>query len=94
MLKVGDAAPDFSLPSAGMHLRSLGDYGTALLVLYFYPRDDTPGCTLQATDFTEMINQFAAAGAQVVGVSQDGRSHACRRFGIEYGTANCCLGQP
>jgi len=63
MLKVGDAAPDFSLPNADMHLQSLGDYRAALLVLYFYPRDDTPGCTLQATDFTEMINQFESAGA-------------------------------
>lgn len=71
LVKAGDIAPDFMLPDADMQLRSLRDFEDKILVLYFYPRDDTPGCTLQATDFSEMVGRFSRAGARVVGVSQD-----------------------
>lgn len=71
MLRPGDRAPDFSLPDTDMQLRTLADFAGRILVLYFYPKDDTPGCTLQATDFTELLDEFERAGAAVVGVSGD-----------------------
>jgi peroxiredoxin len=71
MLRVGDRAPDFSLPDADMQLRSRSDFAGRHLVLYFYPKDDTPACTLQATDFSELAEAFEAEAAQVVGVSAD-----------------------
>nr|MCU0936056.1 peroxiredoxin [Gammaproteobacteria bacterium] len=71
MLGPGDNAPNFSLPDSEMHLRTLADFAGRKLVLYFYPKDDTPGCTLQATDFTELLDDFESAGAVVVGVSAD-----------------------
>lgn len=71
MLCPGDKAPNFSLPDSEMHLRTLAEFAGRKLVLYFYPKDDTPGCTLQATDFTELLDEFEAAGAAVVGVSAD-----------------------
>ncbi len=70
-VRLGDVAPDFILPDAEMQLRSLSDLTDKTLVLYFYPRDDTPGCTLQATDFSEMVGRFSRARARVVGVSPD-----------------------
>jgi peroxiredoxin len=71
MLSPGDRAPSFSLPDADMQIRTLADFAGRVLVLYFYPKDDTPGCTLQATDFTELLDEFEAAGAAVVGISAD-----------------------
>ncbi len=71
MLQEGDRAPDFSLPTADMEVRSLEDFSGRALVLYFYPKDDTPGCTIQANEFTELLDQFEEAGAHVVGVSRD-----------------------
>ena len=71
MLAPGDRAPNFSLPDTDMQLRTLADFAGSVLVLYFYPKDDTPGCTIQATDFTELLDEFEATGAAVVGVSGD-----------------------
>lgn len=71
MLKEGEAAPDFALPDTDMRVRTLEGFLDHNLVLYFYPRDDTPGCTLQATEFSEMLGRFARVGATVVGVSPD-----------------------
>jgi len=71
MLGPGDKAPNFTLPDADMQIRTLADFAGRLLVLYFYPKDDTPGCTLQATDFTELLDEYEATGAAVVGVSAD-----------------------
>ncbi len=71
MLQEGDKAPDFSLPTADMEVRSLADFSGRALVLYFYPKDDTPGCTIQANEFTELLEEFDEAGAHVVGVSRD-----------------------
>ena len=70
-LDVGDAAPDFSLPTdGGGHARLAGLRGKAI-VLYFYPKDDTSGCTAEAIAFSGLKAKFAAAGAAVVGVSPD-----------------------
>ena len=71
MIDIGDMCPDWSLPTADGGEASLADYRGRLLVLYFYPRADTPGCTTQAQDFTNLLPRFHAAGAAVVGVSKD-----------------------
>ena len=68
---VGVPAPDFSLPDQNGRLRSLAEFRGKWLVLYFYPRDDTPGCTRQACAFRDDRQNLAALGAEVVGVSVD-----------------------
>jgi peroxiredoxin Q/BCP len=75
--KVGEAAPDFSLPDQNGVMRSLKEFSGKWLVLYFYPKDDTPGCTQEACAFRDDLHKLEALGAQVVGVSvDDGKSHA------------------
>ena len=72
MLKAGDQAPDFELPTADMSMLRLSDFlGKKHLVLYFYPKDDTPGCTMEAIEFSERADQFAELDALVLGVSAD-----------------------
>jgi peroxiredoxin Q/BCP len=66
----GDKAPDFELETADGPVR-LADFADGVLVLYFYPKDDTTGCTREAQDFTALAGDFAKAGAKVVGVSKD-----------------------
>jgi peroxiredoxin Q/BCP len=68
---VGDKAPDFSLPTNGEGKLSLGNLKGKKVVLYFYPRDDTPGCTTEAKDFTSAKKDFDAIGAEIVGISKD-----------------------
>ena len=70
-LKIGDLAPDFTLPKNGGGVVSLSEYRGKKVVLYFYPQDDTQTCTLQAIDFTSKVDAFAKAGATVIGVSPD-----------------------
>ena len=70
-LQTGDSAPDFTLPRDGEGALSLADFGGRKLALYFYPKDDTSGCTAEAKDFSALAADFAAAGADVVGVSPD-----------------------
>ncbi len=68
---LGQAAPSFTLPRDGGSEVSLSDYADRIVVLYFYPKDDTPGCTTEAIDFSADIDAFAKAGAVVLGVSRD-----------------------
>ena len=69
---VGDAAPEFTLPAAPDRKKvSLADFRGKPVVLYFYPRDMTPGCTTQACDFRDANDDFDAAGATVLGISPD-----------------------
>ena len=70
-LKVGDQAPDFDLPGDGDKAVRLQDYRGNPLVLYFYPKDMTSGCTRQAEDFRDQLAEFSSKGAAVVGVSRD-----------------------
>ncbi len=70
-LNVGDKAPDFNLPSDGGGTVKLSDYKGRKLVLYFYPKDDTPGCTKEACTFTENIKAFEKLDCAVIGVSKD-----------------------
>lgn len=70
-LSIGDIAPDFSLPGNGDTTLSLTDFKGKNVVLYFYPKDDTPGCTTEAKDFTAMADDFQAANTVVIGMSKD-----------------------
>ena len=67
----GSKAPAFSLPRDGGKTVSLADFKGQNLVLYFYPRADTPGCTIEAKDFSQLATAFTKAGAAVLGVSAD-----------------------
>ena len=71
MLKTGDVAPAIELPDTDMKLCSLAEFAGSWIMVYFYPKDDTPGCTTEANEFTALIDEFAAAGAVVLGVSKD-----------------------
>lgn len=69
-LEIGAKAPDFSIETTEGK-RTLSAYRGKQLVLYFYPKDDTPGCTNEARDFSDLSSQFEAAGAKILGVSRD-----------------------
>ncbi|AKG20650.1 peroxiredoxin [Calothrix sp. 336/3] len=82
-VKIGDRAPNFTLPSQNGSTVSLGDFQGKSLVLYFYPKDDTPGCTAESCAFRDQYEVFKAAGAEVVGVSSDSpESH--QKFAAKY----------
>lgn len=70
-LKTGQKAPDFKLPDENGKLHKLSDYKGKTVVLYFYPADDTPGCTLEACNFRDDYLKYKAAGAVILGVSPD-----------------------
>lgn len=70
-LSIGDKAPNFSMASDGGGTVSLSDYKGRFLVLYFYPKDDTPGCTKEAIGFTQSKADFEALGADILGISKD-----------------------
>jgi len=77
MLKVGDKAPSFALPDSSGAIVSLKDFKGKKLVLYFYPKDDTPGCTKEACSFRDNLARVRGKGAAVIGVSADSvKSHA------------------
>ncbi|MFA4985132.1 MAG: thioredoxin-dependent thiol peroxidase [Candidatus Brocadiia bacterium] len=79
----GHSAPNFSLANQDERLISLSEHHGRYVVLYFYPKDDTPGCTTEAKDFTSRIDEFRKAGAEVIGVSPDStQSHL--RFCIRH----------
>jgi thioredoxin-dependent peroxiredoxin len=85
MLEPGNPFPDFSLPNQDGRIVSLPDFAGKWLVVYFYPKDDTPGCTIQGKSFTASKSDFDNAGITVVGVSQDdANSHKsfCDKFGF------------
>lgn len=71
MAQTGEMAPDFTLPTNGGGEVTLSALKPAKVVVYFYPRDDTPGCTTEALEFTARIAEFDAAGAKVIGISKD-----------------------
>lgn len=70
-LQIGDKAPDFSMPLNGDQTYSLGDAKGKYLVFYFYPKDSTPGCTIEARDFSAMKEAFGALNCYILGVSRD-----------------------
>ena len=71
MLNAGDKAPNVTLPLPDGSSTSVADQAGKILVLYFYPKDDTPGCTTEAKDFSALAADFAEAGATIIGVSKD-----------------------
>ena len=87
MLTVNQNAPTFSVNNQNNELISLSDYaGTKNVVLYFYPKDDTPGCTIEANQFTALASEFAEADSVVLGVSKDScESHQAfiDKFGLK-----------
>ena len=83
-IKVGDRVPDFSLPSQTGTTVNISDLiGTKSLVIYFYPKDDTPGCTAESCAFRDSYEVFTDAGAEVIGISADSpQSH--QQFAQKY----------
>lgn len=71
MLEIGDTAPDFTLPRDGGETMTLSAQRPGKVVLYFYPKDDTPGCTKEAIAFTDHLQAFADANTTIIGVSKD-----------------------
>lgn len=71
MLEKGTKAPEFSLPDENGEIRNLSDYKGKKLILYFYPRDNTPGCTKQACGFADLYPQFSEKDVEIVGISKD-----------------------
>ena len=93
MLQVGTKAPDFSLPDQNGQAHTLEEYKGKKVVLYFYPKDNTPGCTKQACAFGELYPQFLEQGAVVLGVSKDSvASH--KKFEEKYGLPFTLLSDP
>lgn len=84
MLEVGSKAPGFELPDQNGTMRSLEEFKGKKVILYFYPKDNTPGCTKQACGFGELYPQFQEKDAVVIGVSKDSvASH--KKFEAKYG---------
>ena len=84
MLEVGTKAPDFTLPDQNGEMHSLSDYLGQKVILYFYPKDSTPGCTKQACSFGELMPQFKEKGVVIIGISKDSvASH--KKFEEKYG---------
>jgi len=93
MLEVGTQAPDFTLPDQNGNRHSLSDYRGKEVILYFYPKDNTPGCTKQACGFAERYPQFIEKGAVVLGISKDSvASH--KKFEEKYGLPFTILSDP
>ena len=93
MTEIGDRAPDFSLRDGDGNTVSLAGLRGKKVVLYFYPKDDTPGCTKEACAFRDARDEFEAAGAVVLGVSPDDEtSH--RKFSAKFGLSFPLLADP
>lgn len=77
ILREGKEAPDFELMDQEGKLHKLSDYKGKVVILYFYPKDDTPGCTVEACNFRDNFEVFKAAGVEILGISPDSvKSHA------------------
>ena len=93
MLEIGTKAPAFTLPDENGTLHTLEEYRGKKVILYFYPKDNTPGCTKQACGFSEMYPMFLEKGAIVLGVSKDSvASH--KKFKEKYNLAFTLLSDP
>ena len=93
MLEIGTKAPDFTLPDQNGEMRSLADYKGQKVILYFYPKDNTAGCTKQACGFAERYPQIQEKGAVVLGVSKDSvKSH--KNFEEKYSLPFTLLSDP
>ena len=93
MLQPGDQAPDFELPDQDGDSVKLSDLRGRTVVLYFYPRADTPGCTTQACGVRDRGDEYEAAGARVIGVSPD-EPEALKKFAGKYDLGFTLLADP
>jgi peroxiredoxin Q/BCP len=88
MINIGETAPDFTLPqtrNGGSAPLTLSSLRPRPVVLYFYPKDDTPGCTTEALDFTRLADEFQSVGASVIGISKDSldkHEKFCKKHGL------------
>jgi peroxiredoxin Q/BCP len=85
--KVGDKAPDFTLPTDGTGTITLSALRGRPVVLYFYPRDDTPGCTMEACGFNDNLPNFSGLNAEIIGISKDNEASHARfrdKFGLKF----------
>ena len=93
MLEIGTKAPEFTLPDQNGNMHSLSEYRGKKVILYFYPKDNTAGCTKQACGFAERYPQFTEKGAVVLGISKDSvASH--KKFEEKYGLPFTLLADP
>lgn len=93
MLDVGTKAPDFSLPDQNGKMHALSEYAGKKVILYFYPKDNTPGCTKQACGFSQLMPEFTQKGAIVIGISKDSvASH--KKFEEKYSLGFTLLSDP
>ena len=93
MLEIGTAAPDFTLPDQNGNMHSLSDYKGQKVILYFYPKDMTSGCSKQACGFAELYPQFREKDAVIIGISKDTvASH--KKFEEKYGLPFTLLSDP
>lgn len=83
MININDKAPDFALPDQLGNTRSLADYANKWRIVYFYPKDDTPGCTTEACNFRDNYHKLQSMGVQILGISKDSiESH--KKFAEKY----------
>lgn len=93
MLEIGTKAPSFELPDQNGTVHTLEEYRGKKVILYFYPKDNTPGCTKQACGFAERYPQFQEKGVEVIGISKDSvKSH--KSFETKYGLNFTLLSDP
>ncbi|WP_167956633.1 thioredoxin-dependent thiol peroxidase [Anaerosporobacter faecicola] len=93
MLEVGMKAPEFTLPDQNGQIHSLEEFRGKKIILYFYPKDNTPGCTKQACGFSELYPQFMEKDAVVIGISKDSvASH--KKFEEKFGLSFLLLADP
>ena len=93
MLAIGTKAPDFSLPDQNGNIHTLSEYRGKKVVLYFYPKDNTPGCSRQAEGYSERIKEFSKRGVIVIGISKDSvASH--KKFEEKHGLDFTILSDP
>ncbi len=86
MVEVGEKAPDFELDGSDGRTHTLSEFEGRYLILYFYPKDDTPGCTIEARGFSDSIDKIRKMGAEVVGISKDdAESHEkfCSKYSLK-----------
>ena len=78
IIEIGEKAPDFAIPNQNGDIRNLKRFEGKWFVIYFYPRDDTPGCTVEAKEFTDLNQKFEKQGCVVVGISPDNEAKHCK----------------
>ena len=83
MLKINEKAPDFKLKNKEGVFYSLKDFNSDFLIIYFYPRDNTPGCSIEASEFSEDLNEFRKLNAKIVGIS-GGDEESKKKFSEKY----------